>query len=260
MDIILYILAGASVGLAVGITGVGGGSLMTPLLLLFGFPAHIAIGTDLAYASITKAGGVILHKRNNTIRIRVVALLAAGSIPASLITVYILKNHFTSPEYYTRILTNSLGVMLIITGLVVMLKQKIQDHAEKEPGLVQLWATRHAGPLTVLMGLILGCFVTLSSVGAGAFGAAALLLLYPLLPSIHVIGTDLAHAVPLTLIAGLGHIYLGNVDFGLLGSLLIGSLPAIYVGTKLGSKLPEKVIRPLLASVLLILGIKYAFF
>jgi uncharacterized protein len=260
MDIILYILAGASVGLAVGITGVGGGSLMTPLLLLFGFPAHIAIGTDLVYASVTKAGGVVLHKRNNTIRLRIVALLAAGSIPASLITIYILKNHFTSPEYYTRILTNSLGVMLIITALVVMLKQKIQDHAEKQPGRLQLWATRNAALLTVSMGFVLGCFVTLSSVGAGAFGAALLLLLYPLLPSIHVIGTDLAHAVPLTLIAGLGHIYLGNVDFGLLGCLLIGSLPAIYVGTKLGAKLPEKVIRPLLASVLLILGVKYAFF
>ena len=260
MDIILYILAGASVGLAVGITGVGGGSLMTPLLLLFGFPAHIAIGTDLMYASITKAGGVVLHKKNNTIRFRIVGLLALGSIPASLITIYILKNHFSSPEYYTRILTNSLGVMLIITGLVVVMKQKLQEKAEKKPGRFQVWATRNAAPMTILMGLILGIFVTLSSVGAGAFGAAILLLLYPLLPSIHVIGTDLAHAVPLTLIAGIGHIYLGNVDFGLLGCLLIGSLPAIYVGTKLGAKLPENVIRPLLAAVLLVLGVKYAFF
>jgi uncharacterized membrane protein YfcA len=260
MDTLLYILAGASVGLAVGITGVGGGSLMTPLLLLFGFPAHIAIGTDLVYASVTKAGGVILHKRNNTIRMRIVLLMAAGSIPASLVTIYILKNYFTSPEYYTRILTNSLGVMLIITGLVVMLKKKIQESAEKEPGRLQLWATRNAGPMTLITGLFLGFFVTLSSVGAGAFGAAALLLLYPLLPSIHVIGTDLAHAVPLTVIAGIGHIYLGNVDFELLGSLLIGSLPAIYVGTKVGAKMPENIIRPLLAGVLLILGVKYAFF
>ena len=260
MDILLYILAGASVGLAVGITGVGGGSLMTPLLLMFGFPAHIAIGTDLVYASITKATGVVIHKRNNTIRLRVVALLAAGSIPASLITIYVLKNYFTSPEYYTRILTHSLGVMLIVTAVVVMLKQKMQEHAEKRQGRIQALISYHAGPLTMLMGVVLGTFVTLSSVGAGAFGAALLLMLYPLLPSIHVIGTDLAHAVPLTLIAGLGHLYLGHVDFGLLGCLLIGSLPAIYVGTKLGVKLPEKVIRPLLATVLLILGIKYAFF
>jgi hypothetical protein len=233
---------------------------MTPLLLLFGFPAHIAIGTDLAYASITKAGGVLVHRKNNTIRMRVVFLLAIGSIPASLITIFVLKNYFSSPEHYTRILTNSLGVMLIITGLVVMLKQRLQQHVEMKPGRLQLWANRNAGPLTVVMGVILGALVTLSSVGAGAFAAAALLLLYPLLPSVHVIGTDLAHAVPLTLIAGLGHIYLGNVDFSLLGSLLIGSLPAIYVGTKLGAKLPEKVIRPLLASVLLVLGVKYAFF
>lgn len=260
MDLILYILAGASVGFAVGITGVGGGSLMTPLLLLFGFPAHIAIGTDLVYASVTKSGGIILHKRNNTIRLRVVALLAAGSIPASLITIYVLKYYFTSPEYYTRVLTNSLGIMLIITGLVVMLKQKLQAQAEKQPGRFHLWVTRHSGPLTVITGLLLGTLVTLSSVGAGAFGAAALLLLYPLLPSVHVIGTDIAHAVPLTLIAGLGHIYLGHVDFGLLGCLLIGSLPAIYAGTKLGARLPEHVIRPLLASILLLLGVKYAFF
>lgn len=260
MDIFLYILAGASVGLAVGITGVGGGSLMTPLLLLFGFPAHIAIGTDLMYAAATKAGGVVLHKKNNTIRWRIVFLLAAGSIPASFITVYILKNHFTSPEYYTGILTNSLGIMLIITGLVVMFKQRMQAQAEKQPSGFQLWATRNAAPVTFLMGLVLGCFVTLTSVGAGAFAAAVLLLIYPLLPSIHVIGTDLAHAVPLTLIAGLGHMYLGHVDFGLLACLLIGSLPAIYVGTKLGSKLPENVIRPLLAGVLLLLGVKYAFF
>ena len=208
----------------------------------------------------TKAGGVILHKRNNTIRVRIVLLLAAGSIPASLMTIYILKNHFISPDHYTRILTNSLGIMLIITGLVVMLKQKIQEHAEKGPGRFQQWANRHASSMTLLMGFVLGFFVTLSSVGAGAFGAAVLLLLYPLLPSIHVIGTDFAHAVPLTLIAGLGHIYLGNVDFSLLGSLLIGSLPAIYVGTRIGAKLPENIIRPLLASVLLILGVKYAFF
>lgn len=260
MDILLYILAGASVGLAVGITGVGGGSLMTPLLLLFGFPPHIAIGTDLVYASVTKAAGVVAHKRNNTIRLRVVALLAAGSIPASLITVYILKNYFTSPEHYTTVLTHSLGIMLIVTAVVVFLKQRMQEHAEKRPGRIQSFVSHHAGPLTLLMGVILGALVTLSSVGAGAFGAAILLILYPLLPSIHVIGTDLAHAVPLTLIAGLGHLYLGNVDFYLLGCLLVGSLPAIMLGTKLGAKLPEGVIRPLLAGVLLILGVKYAFF
>lgn len=260
MDLILYALAGASVGFAIGLTGVGGGSLMTPLLLLFGFPAHIAVGTDLMYAAVTKAGGVYFHHRNNTIRLRIVLLLAAGSVPASLVTIWALKRFFPSPEHYSHILTSSLGVMLIITGAVVLFKQKLQEHAEKEPARWQLWINRHALYLTVIMGVFLGAFVTLSSVGAGAFGAAILLMLYPLLPSIHVIGTDLAHAVPLTLIAGLGHFFLGNVDLLLLGSLLVGSLPAIYVGTRLGSRLPEAVIRPLLASILLLLGTKYAFF
>lgn len=259
MDFILYALAGASVGFAVGLTGVGGGSLMTPLLLLFGFPANIAVGTDLVYAAVTKSGGVYLHYRNNTIRLRIVLLLAAGSVPASLLTIFLLKRYFPSPDHYTQLLTNSLGVMLIITALVLLLKQRLKEHAEKEPTRWQLWVNRHAFYLTILMGVVLGILVTLSSVGAGAFGAAILLLLYPLLPSIHVIGTDLAHAVPLTLIAGLGHFFLGNVDLVLLASLLVGSLPAIYLGTRLGSRLPERVIRPLLASVLLLLGLKYTF-
>lgn len=260
MDFILYALAGASVGFAVGLTGVGGGSLMTPLLLLFGFPANVAIGTDLVYAAVTKSGGVYFHRRNNTIRWRIVLLLAVGSVPGSLLTIILLKYYFPSPEHYTQLLTNSLGVMLIITAIVVVSKQRLQEHAEKEPARWQLWVNRHALYLTMIMGVFLGVFVTLSSVGAGAFGAAILLLLYPLLPSVHVIGTDLAHAVPLTLIAGLGHFFLGNVDLVLLASLLVGSLPAIYLGTRLGARLPERVIRPLLASVLLILGLKYTFF
>ncbi len=260
MEFFLYALAGASVGFAIGLTGVGGGSLMTPLLLLFGFPPHVAVGTDLMYAAVTKSGGVILHYRKNTIRLRIVLLLAAGSVPAALITIWALRNFFPSPDHYSHLLSSSLGVMLIITGAVILLKQRLQAHAEKTPTRWQQWVNRHALYLTVSMGVFLGIFVTLSSVGAGAFGAAILLVLYPLLPSVHIIGTDLAHAVPLTLIAGLGHFFLGNVDLVLLGSLLMGSLPAIYFGTKLGSKLPEQVSRPLLASVLLLLGTKYAFF
>lgn len=260
MDFILYALAGASVGFAVGLTGVGGGSLMTPLLLLFGFPAHIAIGTDLMYAAITKAGGVFVHKRNNTIRWRIVFLLGAGSLPASLITIWVLRNHFPSPDAYAHILTSSLGIMLLITGAVVILKDWLQRYADSEPTRWRLWLNRNSLYLTVLMGVFLGVFVTLSSVGAGAFGAAILLLLYPRLPSIHVIGTDLAHAVPLTLIAGMGHFTLGHVDLLLLVSLLTGSLPAIYVGTRLATHLPDRVIRPLLASILMLLGGKYAFF
>lgn len=261
MDIIFYIIAGAAVGFAVGLTGVGGGSLMTPILLLFGFPPHIAVGTDLLYAAVTKSGGVLLHRRQGTIRWRIVTLLLLGSLPASGITAYLLKTAFDHPESYTHLLTTSLGVMLIVTSIVLLFKKRLVAGAlDEHQGSLLGWVRRNAGLWTFLMGLALGALVTLSSVGAGAFGAAVLLVLYPRLPALNVIGTDLAHAVPLTLVAGLFHLYLGNVDFMLLGSLLIGSLPAIWLGTRVGSRLPDNVLHPILVSILMALGVKYAFF
>lgn len=259
MDILFYIVAGAAVGFAVGLTGVGGGSLMTPILLLFGFPPQIAVGTDLLYASITKAGGVVLHKRQGTIRWKIVLTLFCGSIPASLVTVYFLDSIFTDSDQYAQVLTSCLGVMLILTATVLLFKSRLVKGSRTSPKALQV-AQGHAGWVTWIMGIALGVLVTLSSVGAGAFGAAILLVIYPRLSSINIIGTDLAHAVPLTLVAGLGHLFLGNVDFYLLGSLLIGSLPAIYVGTKLGARMPENLMQPILASTLFVLGIKYAFF
>ncbi len=259
MDLLLYILAGAGVGFAVGLTGIGGGSLMTPLLLLFGFPPHIAVGTDLLYASITKSGGVVMHHRQGTIHWRVVLALAAGSLPAALVTIAVLHRYFPDSSAYGHLLTVALGFMLILTSLVILLRTRIQKSAEL-PVEHYGWALRNAGKLTFLMGIGLGVMVTLSSVGAGAIGTAILLMLYPRLPSIHIVGTDLAHAVPLTLIAGLGHMALGNVDFYLLGSLLVGSLPAIVVGTWVGTRIPNRYLQPLLASALFGLGMKYAFF
>ncbi len=259
MDILAYILAGAGVGLAVGITGVGGGSLMTPILLLFGFPPHIAIGTDLMYASLTKASGVAMHQRRGNINWKLVTLLASGSLPAAGLTVLILYLYFPDSSSYAHILTSSLGVMLILTASVLLFKKqliKLHNKADGQPGFFQ----QHNSIMTWVMGLFLGVFVTLSSVGAGAFGTAVLLILFPALSSMRVIGTDLAHAVPLTLVAGLGHLILGNVDFYLLACLLTGSLPAIYVGTRLGSRIPDKVLHPILASTLLALGLKYVFF
>ncbi|PCJ15613.1 MAG: hypothetical protein COB04_12845 [Gammaproteobacteria bacterium] len=260
MDLLLYILAGAGVGFAIGLTGVGGGSLMTPLLLMFGFPPHTAIGTDLLYASITKSSGVWLHRRQGTIRWRIMLTLLAGSLPTSAVTIYILHQYFRDSTGYADILTTALGVMLLITATVLAFKKKIQS---KELSNQVAWITNmqtQASKWTFFMGLILGVLVTLSSVGAGAFGTAVLMILYPRLPSIHIIGTDLAHAVPLTLVAGMGHLFLGHVDFGLLGALIIGSLPAIYVGTKLGAKLPENILQPVLACTLFVLGAKFAFF
>ena len=257
MEIFLYILAGASVGFAIGLTGVGGGSLMTPMLLSFGIPPHIAIGTDLWYATVTKAGGVVYHRKMNTIRVRIVLQMAAGSIPASLLTSYVLKNYFPSPEVYSFILTKTLGFMLIVTALAILFKSRLQKQSEKTPPSEPRWYTKNSGVITFAMGLILGVLVTLSSVGAGAFGTAILMTLFPLLPTIHVIGTDLAHAVLLTFTAGLGHFATGNVDLWLLSYLLVGSIPATYAGARMSTRLPEQVIRPLLAITLFILGLVY---
>lgn len=257
MDFVFYILAGAAVGFAIGVTGVGGGSLMTPILILFGFPFHIAIGTDLLYAAITKTGGVLAHQKRRTINWRIARLLALGSIPAALLTTYLLGNVFGDASNYEHILTTSLGIMLILTAAVLFFNGK-----SKEPNFDSLapsFLQRNSMPLTVLMGLFLGVFVSLSSVGAGAIGTAVLLMLYPRLPAIGVVGTDIAHAVPLTLIAGLGHlIFLGNVDFVLLACLLVGSLPAVKFGTRVGAKVPNHLLRPILATILLLLGVKFA--
>lgn len=261
MEIVLYILAGGAVGLAIGMTGVGGGSLMTPLLILFGFPYHIAIGTDLLYAAVTKSGGVLAHRRQQSINWRLVTLLAAGSIPASILTTLLLNQVFVNADQYKPVLTTALGVMLILTSLVLLFRRKLESSSHEHPGPVTHWSQQHSQVITVSAGILLGVFVTLSSVGAGAFCAALLLVLYPRLPALHVVGTDIAHAVPLTFVAGMGHLLLlGNVDFKLLACLLVGSLPAIHYGSRLGAKLPNRIMHPLLASLLMILGIRFAFF
>jgi uncharacterized membrane protein YfcA len=251
---LLYICAGAIVGLAVGLTGVGGGSLMTPFLILFGIPYHIAIGTDLLYASVTKAGGMVSHARQKTIEWRIMGLLALGSIPASLLTTHFLVRVFTDSSGYESILMNSLGIMLVLTATVIIFRGRLNKTARQDSPQPR----KFSDIIILLAGLFLGVFVTLSSVGAGAFGAAILMLLYPYLKTIKIIGTDIAHAVPLTLIAGLGHlIVLGNVDFKLLGCLLIGSLPAIHFATKLAKRMPSDLLQTLIALILLGLGVHF---
>lgn len=257
MDILLYIVAGASVGFIVGLTGIGGGALMTPLLLLFGFPPNIAVGTDLMYASMTKASGMISHHKQKHVDWKLVKLLALGSIPAALITGFFLKSVFQDAENYQHLLESSLGVMLLATAAVILLRSKIQRYTLSHK---QSMSPNAKNIATALMGIVLGVLVTLSSVGAGAIGTAILMLLYPAMRSANIVGTDIAHAVPLTAAAGLVHMYLGNVDFGLLFALLVGSLPAIHFGSKLSHHLPEQLLRSALASILLFLGAKYAFF
>jgi len=259
MDI-AYTVSGFVVGFVVGLTGVGGGSLMTPILvILFGIKPTIAVGTDLLYAAITKCGGIVVHHRQETIRWDIVGLLSLGSLPASGITVWLLKSLEAQGVDYTRLITSTLGIALILTSLVLLFKRRITLLSKNERfAAIRTAHRRMRTPLTVLTGVILGVLVTLTSVGAGALGAAALFFLYPRLPAVSIVGSDLAHAVPLTAVAGLGHMQLGTVDFALLGSLLVGSLPGIYLGSHLGIRLPERVVRPALAGMLLMIGLRFA--
>jgi uncharacterized membrane protein YfcA len=254
-----YIISGLLVGLLVGVTGVGGGSLMTPLLVfLFGFQPAVAVGTDLLFAAITKTGGVFVHHGNHkSVEWRIVGLLAAGSLPAAVATLFML-NHFAKVgKETTGMITYTLGIALILTALALIFRTYVQkagqSSEEHKPGRFH----HLQAPATVVVGLILGVLVTLSSVGAGALGTVALLFLYPRLPTLKVVGTDLAHAIPLTAIGGFGHWQLGHVDFTLLGSLLIGSLPGIWIGSHISAKIPEKVLRPVLAGVLMLIGFKF---
>ncbi len=248
MDLAFFVFLGAGVGLLIGITGVGGGSLMTPVLLSFGIPLHVAVGTDLMYASVTKSGGIYLHVLAKSIQWRIVLLLSAGSIPAAIATILLLRFYFDSPTEYAGLITTSLGIMLILTSVALLFNPQPTDRCEMAC----------SSAITFLLGIVLGVCVTLSSVGAAAIATALLMLVYPRLRAFDIIGTNLAHAVPLTLVAGLGHAILGNIDYVLLGSLLVGSLPGIYVGTRISHQIPDRVLQPLLGIVLLAVGVRFA--
>ena len=255
MDI-FHILAGFIVGLLVGLTGVGGGSLMTPILLIFfNQPAAVAVGTDLLYAAITKSAGIFAHGKLGNIDWRIVRLLAFGSVPASILTTVLLGNMGIASESVVATIKFWLGIALMLTALSVIFRKQLASLSKSGH-----WVNpKYAPTLTVLLGIALGSLVTLTSVGAGALGVTALLILYPKVSITKIIGTDVAHAVPLTLVAGLGHVSLGTVDYSLLGTLLIGSIPGIWIGSHLSAKVAEHWIRLLLALILVYVGQKLAF-
>jgi|TARA_B100000959_G_scaffold61351_2_gene64499 hypothetical protein len=255
----LFAIVGFLVGLCVGLTGVGGGALMTPILILgFGIPMTLAVGTDLCFASVTKACGVWFHRRKGNVRWYLVGRLALGSIPATLITVYLLDSLEPDGTLET-VISYTLSAMLVITSLVLLMKERIQRRISLKEPERNHWIHQHRDNLLTLLGAMLGVLVTLSSVGAGALTAVILFLLYPRMPVVAVVGTDLAHAVPLAALAGFGHFELGNVDIALLGSLLLGSIPGTAIGSQLGFYLPEHVLRRWLAGILLLTGLKFAF-
>jgi uncharacterized protein len=256
-----YTVAGFAVGFIVGLTGVGGGSLMTPVLvLLFNFKPAVAVGTDLLYAAITKSGGIFVHHGKGNVDWHIVRLLATGSVPASLLSLLLLRHLDASGINYDRMITLVLAVALVLTSLVLMFRGQIEAVSRRENlDFVRALHRRMRTPMTVIAGACVGFFVTLSSVGAGALGAAILFFLYPRMRPITIVGTDIAHAVPITAIAGLGHAHLGTVDYTLLVSLLLGSLPGIYLGSHTGTRLPDHVVRPILAGMLLLIGVRMLF-
>ena len=249
----IAVLSGFGVGAIVGMTGVGGGSLMTPLLLsVFKLHPAVAIGTDLWFASITKTSGAVAHHRHGNVDYRITALLLLGSIPASLGTVALM--HYTGlTKGWASALTFSLGIALLLTAVTVAYRQ-----AWHAVGLrLERWIPAERKPaLTVLAGLVLGVLVSLSSIGAGAIGATLILLIYPRLEARRLVGTDIAHAVPLTLVAGIGHATLGHVDWSLLAMLLVGSVPGIWLGAQLTKTMPERIVRALLCVALVTAGLK----
>jgi uncharacterized membrane protein YfcA len=254
-----FILSGFAVGLIVGLTGVGGGSLMTPLLIFgFGIKPHLAIGTDLLFAAFTKMGGTVSLARRRLVPWRLVATLSMGSIPAALATLYVLHSLGPANPLVQKTMTLTLGVALLLTALATLYKVTRGKQVPRQIAHDQLASAtrpRHWS-LPLLFGALIGTLVTLTSVGAGAIGVTALMLLYPLLPLPRIVAADIAYAVPLTLVAGLGHASLGSVDWPLLGLLLTGSLPGIWLGSQLVHKTPDRVIRSLLSLLLAYAGVK----
>jgi uncharacterized protein len=247
--LITYIVSGFAVGLLVGMTGVGGGSLMTPLLtLLFGVPPSVAVGTDLAFASITKTAGTFTHRLRGTVRWDIVRLLCMGALPAAVLATLALKRFGALDAEIGQLIRYSIAGSVLLTVVALLFKGKMLAWINAKP-------SRHlqGKPLaiaTVISGAVLGVLVTVSSIGAGAIGATLLVMLYPKMSPAEVAGTDIAYAVPLTAIAAFGHWWLGSINWELLAMLLLGSVPGITIGSWAARAVPERFLRALLAMTL----------
>lgn len=252
----LYSLAGFVVGSIVGVTGVGGGSLMTPLLiLLFGVHPTTAIGTDLLFAAATKTAGSTIHGLRRSIDWGVLALLALGSIPGALVSVWALSSSDLDMEGLARWLSTVLGIMLLITAVTILFRDRLLSVGQSGKA-----RPRHERVFsTIIFGFVIGVLVSIASIGAGAIGVAVLMIIYPRMPILRIVATDIAHAVPLTLVAGIGHWAIGNVDWSMLVSLLVGSIPGILIASHFAHKIPDLVIRWTLSTVLAVVGCKLLF-
>jgi hypothetical protein len=253
----MHAVAGFMVGMMVGMTGVGGGALMTPILvLLFGVVPATAVGTDLWFAALTKIVGGFMHNHRGSVDWEVLRRLCLGSLPTSVLTLTWLHLAGMDQVKNGMILT-ALGCVLVLTAVAMLFRKKTQAWGMKLRGRAPEKFKRAQPALTVLAGSILGFLVTLTSVGAGALGVVMLVYLYPLrMTPARLVGTDIVHAIPLTIVAGTGHLWMGNVNPSLLGNLLIGSVPGVICGSLLGSKVPESILRTAIAVVLTAVGLK----
>jgi uncharacterized membrane protein YfcA len=248
----LLSLSGFLVGLLVGQTGMGGGALMTPVLVLvFGMHPATAVGTDLLYASATKSVGTLVHGLGQTVNWRIVGRLATGSVPATAITLLLISQLDLNSRRGDQVISSILGVMLLLTALSLLCRRQFISLVGRRldslsPQQVAIW--------TILTGAGLGVLVTISSVGAGAIGVTVLLLFYPRVSMAIVVGSDIAHAVPLTLVAGMGHWWLGSVNWPLLTALLAGSIPGIILGSYLAVHMPDWALWSILAATLAVVG------
>lgn len=248
-------ISGFSVGLLVGLTGVGGGSLMTPMLtLLLGYAAPVAVGTDLAFAAITKGFGTVAHRSHGHVRWHIVRRLTLGSLPAALVAIIALKSAGGLGAGALHAIKLTIAGSVLLTVLSVLLRARLLAALRAHPNWQLQGRSRMIA--TVMVGAVIGALVTVSSIGAGAVGATLILMLYPQLKPAEVAGTDIAYAVPLTALAALGHVWLGTVHWPLLGTLLTGSLPGIWLGAKLSKRLPERIVRGMLAATLTLAAVK----
>ena len=248
---LVYPICGLVVGFVIGLTGVGGGSLMTPILLALGFHPAAAVGTDLIYAALTKTVGTFAQHAGGTVEWKIVRRMAYGSVPATALTIWVLSHVDGASPQLAAVIKTVLGVALLLTAAAIFLRSYIVQLASRwsEPSDIR------SATLTIISGAVVGVLVSLSSVGAGAIGVTALILLYPRLNLARIVGTDIAHGVPLTMVAGAGYWLHGDIDWHLLGSLLLGSVPGILAGSLLAPRVPERSLRPAMAAILLFVGV-----
>jgi uncharacterized protein len=253
----LNTFAGFGVGIMVGLTGVGGGSLMTPILvLLFGIAPASAVGTDLWFAAVTKTVGGSIHQHKGSVDWQVLRRLWLGSIPAAVCTL-IWMHHTGIAQSKPRFLLVALGGVLLATSVAMMFMARVHVFAADLRKTSPQRFLFVQPTLTVMAGALLGFLVTLTSVSAGALGTAMLVYIYPLrMKAARLVGTDIVHAIPLTIVAGTGHMLMGNVNFSLLGNLLLGSIPGIIIGSMLAGRTRESVLRTAIATLLVVVGVR----